>query len=426
MTALVTSLIKELLLLSRDRTGLLILFVMPAILVTVITLVQENVLELSGQRPTDLLVVDHDQGEFADLVKSYLQNAKLKLVPWPTENAEGLRHSVATGKYQAGIILPAGISNKVREKIAAQYDAASDADQQNQILAAIDAFFDPAALAGFRAGILTRLQMAVRAAELEMKVNQLGVTLGTKLPPQLVASGFLPNPAHLQQSFAASYAIVHEQPTGRTSATLEDVLNPVNQNVPAWALFGMFFTAIPIAGTMLGERASGISRRLAGMPVSRLALLGGRIAAYLLICLSQFALIVMIGMYLFPHLGLPAFVLPDNPVPVAVIILASGLAACSFGSFLGAMCRSYEQASTLGASLVVIAAAMGGVMVPVYAMPHLMQQLSICSPLNWGVTLFADLLTRHQNLSLFDGNLIRLIVFSMVMIVLSLKRTDRV
>ena len=43
---------KDLLLLLRDKTGLLLLFLMPSVLVIVITLVQENVLELSGQYQT--------------------------------------------------------------------------------------------------------------------------------------------------------------------------------------------------------------------------------------------------------------------------------------------------------------------------------------------------------------------------------------
>ena len=41
---------KELLLLRRDRAGLLILFLMPAVLVVVITLVQQNVLKIMGER----------------------------------------------------------------------------------------------------------------------------------------------------------------------------------------------------------------------------------------------------------------------------------------------------------------------------------------------------------------------------------------
>ncbi len=52
MSKILTAAAKELLLLRRDRAGLLVLFIMPALLVIVITLVQENVMELTGQKKT--------------------------------------------------------------------------------------------------------------------------------------------------------------------------------------------------------------------------------------------------------------------------------------------------------------------------------------------------------------------------------------
>ena len=49
MLRLLTTLHKELLLLRRDWVGLLVLFVMPAVLVIVITLVQDNAMQALGQ-----------------------------------------------------------------------------------------------------------------------------------------------------------------------------------------------------------------------------------------------------------------------------------------------------------------------------------------------------------------------------------------
>ena len=52
---------KELLLLRRDVAGLLVLFVMPAILVVVVTLVQENVSKTIGDSALNVLLIDHDK-----------------------------------------------------------------------------------------------------------------------------------------------------------------------------------------------------------------------------------------------------------------------------------------------------------------------------------------------------------------------------
>jgi ABC-2 type transport system permease protein len=69
----------------------------------------------------------------------------------------------------------------------------------------------------------------------------------------------------------------------------------------------------------------------------------------------------------------------------------------------------------------VAAAAIGGVMVPVYAMPGMMQDLSIISPLNWGLTAFHDLLVRGYSFSVIWDDLGRLVLFFLLTIFLAWK-----
>ncbi|MCI5159646.1 MAG: ABC transporter permease, partial [Candidatus Electrothrix sp. AUS1_2] len=135
----------------------------------------------------------------------------------------------------------------------------------------------------------------------------------------------------------------------------------------------------------------------------------------------QFFLIVLIGAYLFPLLDLPAFSLGQDILPLLVVVLLTGLAACGYGIFLGTACRTYEQASALGSTTVVAAAAIGGVMVPVYAMPQIMQRLSIISPLNWGLTAFHDILLRGASPAMVQGDLLRLGGFFLATVLLAWK-----
>ena len=48
---------------------------------------------------------------------------------------------------------------------------------------------------------------------------------------------------------------------------------------------------------------------------------------------------------------------------------------------------------------IVIAAAMGGIMVPVYAMPAFMQSISVVSPLAWGLNGSLDVFVRGGGLA---------------------------
>ena len=83
-------------------------------------------------------------------------------------------------------------------------------------------------------------------------------------------------------------------------------LNSVQHNVPAWAIFGMFFIAIPIAGHIIREREDGSALRVALIPYSRSYVTIGKILFYTCICSLQFLLMMCIGLYLMPVFNLPA------------------------------------------------------------------------------------------------------------------------
>ena len=145
--------------------------------------------------------------------------------------------------------------------------------------------------------------------------------------------------------------------------------NTVQQNIPAWTLFGMFFIVVPLGGSLIRERQSGMLVRLLTMPMSCLTILTGKIVAYVLICMAQFGLIMAVGKFLLPLLGTPVLETGSSPIALIVIALSAAVAACGYGILLGTMARTYEQASAFGAVSVVIAAAIGGIMVPVFVMP---------------------------------------------------------
>ena len=74
---LLSSVRKELTLLYRDFAGLLVLFVMPVVLVVVVTLVQENVLKSMGETKTSVLFVDMDGKSVGRLIEEAMQKSGL-------------------------------------------------------------------------------------------------------------------------------------------------------------------------------------------------------------------------------------------------------------------------------------------------------------------------------------------------------------
>ncbi|MFA6284336.1 MAG: ABC transporter permease, partial [Desulfurivibrionaceae bacterium] len=249
---------KELLLLLRDRTGLLVLFLMPAILVVVITLVQENVMELTGQKKTQVLFLDLDQGELGRSLRKQLEAGNLEFVVWNEKQHDlaDIQAAVADGDYQVGLVIPREASARFKEETARLFQ--KGAGKGKAITATpLHLFVDPGILASLRSGVTAQLQMALTAIALEAKLAMLSKTLQTTMvrlgvPPAAAPMDFGKLPDLSRQPLLS---LTENKGASQTAGVS---YNPVQQNVPAWALFGMFFTAIPIAGAILQDRNSDI------------------------------------------------------------------------------------------------------------------------------------------------------------------------
>ena len=142
------------------------------------------------------------------------------------------------------------------------------------------------------------------------------------------------------------------------------------------------------------EKNQGTFVRLKTSPVSYITILGGKIIAYSAICLLQFILMLLIGFYLFPYLGLTALEINGSYFLLFLVATFTGLAAIGLGILPGTLATTQEQSAPFGATLVVILAAIGGVWVPVFIMPKFMQVIAKISPMNWGLNGFYDVILR--------------------------------
>lgn len=171
--------------------------------------------------------------------------------------------------------------------------------------------------------------------------------------------------------------------------------NSVQHNVPAWTLFAMFFICIPLSGNIIKEREDGSAFRLLTMPGSYMIVIFGKMLMYIIISLIQFCLMLAVGLYILPMLGLPQLHIGDSLPLLLTVALAAGLAATGFGLLVGTIATSHDQASLFGAVFVIILAAIGGVWVPTFVMPDVMKKIAVLSPLNWGLEAFYGIFIRN-------------------------------
>ena len=391
MYKLWASIYKEFLLLTRDLGGLTILFVMPLVLIITITLIQDSSFKSIQESKIPILIVDNDKGMISSTIFKGLRNQKLFEVIVKEKESE-VEELVFKGTYQLAIVIPENLSKDLELKISQNVEGVlSDFGMEDKDTSAtnieiptkeVRLYFDPAIRQSFKSSIKSGIDKMISKIETE--------SIYKAFQEQLLDddSSF---------TFNSEKLITFNEITPKLKE--DEVLpNSAQHNVPAWTLFAIFFIIVPLSINMVKEKSQGTFVRLRTNPVSYSIVLAGKTVVFLTVCLIQFFLMVLIGVYLFPAIGLPSLGISGKLFLAFLVALFSGLAAVGLGLLLGTVAKSQEQAAPFGATFVVVLAALGGVWVPVFMMPNFMQFISNLSPMNWGLNAFYDVFLRNIGL----------------------------
>jgi ABC-2 type transport system permease protein len=173
----------------------------------------------------------------------------------------------------------------------------------------------------------------------------------------------------------------------------------------------MFFICIPLAGNIIRERDDGSAFRLLTMPGSYMIVILGKMLTYVIVSLIQFALMLCVGVFILPLLGLQELNIGNNLPMLFLVAFSSGLAATGFGLLVGTIATSHDQASLFGAVFVIILAAIGGIWVPTFVMPEVMKKIAVISPLNWGLEAFYGIFLRNFGFKEIFPEVAKLLLF---------------
>ena len=384
---------KEFLLVIRDPGGLAMLFLLPLILVVVMTFIQDDTFREFQESRLDILFVDQDQGELGKSIAQAIQAAgHIHLIS--TEEGEPVteeraRYLVQKGIYKAAVIIPPEATILLKEKIKhsasvflASYGLSPPPRKKEFPLQHIDIFYDPVIKANYRMALteamekmLTGLQADWLMADIQKRFDGITGKKGGRL------------------DLSAMVEVRQNSATDNDPRAIP--ITAVQHNVPAWSMFAMFFILYPLAGNFIREQENGSMMRLRLIAGSSFPAISGKFVFYLIICLLQLATMLAAGLYFMPVLGLSKLTLGSNYVGIALAGLAVAMAATGYGLFIAVYFKTAQQALSFGAISVVILSAVGGIWVPVLVMPPVMQELSPFSPLNWGLSAFNDLFIRN-------------------------------
>lgn len=388
------SVVKEFLLLKRDLGGLIILFIMPLVLVITVTLIQDSTFKTISDNKIQILLVDNDKGAVSKTVFDNLEKSNLFTVVTQIDNQpiteEVAKEAVYKGKFQLAIVIPAKLSVDLQTKIDQNVEnIVSSIGLTNSTAPLplpkpvkqkeVKLYFDPAVQMSFKNAVMSSIDKMISQIETQ--------SIYTTFQNQLGEG----NAQFEQKSFITFKEIIPK------INNKEIRPNSVQHNVPAWTLFAIFFIVIPLSINIVKEKSQGTFVRLLTNPVSNLIVIIGKTITYSAICMIQFYMMVAVAIFLFPHIGLPSLNVEGHLFLMSIVALFSGFAAIGFGILLGTVASTQEQSAPFGATSVIILAAIGGVWVPVFAMPKIMQIIAKSSPMNWALEAFYDVLLRNAS-----------------------------
>ncbi|HEY9045182.1 MAG TPA: ABC transporter permease [Ohtaekwangia sp.] len=405
---------KEFLLLIRDPGGLALIFIMPLALVIVMALVQDAPFRDYQEVKLDVLFIDQDGDSLSTKIKEAFNASPNVNLIVQTDTAAA-KKAVRAGTYKAAIIIPAKASEALRDKtrqlivkvfsnfglIPAPADSAAIASVGIRVL------FDPAIKSNYKQALTGGVQKIVAGIQAQWILDELQNQLSEGRTDTKRAEVNLTDIIQVKEQYASE------------NKYQGLMLNSVQHNVPAWTMFAMFFILYPLAGNFIKEREEGSMLRLRLISGSQFPVISGKFAFYFLVCLLQFVLMIAVGIYIMPMLGLSKLVLGSNIVGILLTACSVAMAATGYGVLIAVYFRTPQQALSFGSVSVVILSAIGGVWVPVYVMPEILQTLSRFSPMSWGLESFNDLFLRQASIQTILPNVLRLTGFSLATLFLS-------
>lgn len=410
---LIAAIKKELLLLIRDPAGLAVLFVMPLALIILMALIQDAPFRDYKQSKIPVVLVFDSEEAMGNLIRQKLSAVEMfKITVWQDMPGEELkvRKAIRDGAFKAAILVHKGTSADFQKELAVRVEQSlsgvkSDLRIPHTPVKGIVIIWDPIVKKSLKDGVMLALDKIFTAYQAEQMLQLVSYKLKKYLPSGL--------------NFNPSLALdVKEGYAGERDESLY-ALNSVQHNVPAWTIFGIFFIVLPLSSNVIREREQKNLLRLHLIPGSVILVFIAKILTYVIVSVCQFFLILAAGKYLMPLLGLPALHTGDNFPAIGAMVLALGLAAAGYGIFVGTVFPTHQQASTFGAVSVVILGAIGGIWVPVFVMPEILQKISLISPLGWGMNGFNDIFLKGYSLAQILPELFCLLFFSGIMLILS-------
>lgn len=200
--------------------------------------------------------------------------------------------------------------------------------------------------------------------------------------------------------------------------------NPVQVGVPGTIVLFVFLTAQTTARSIHDEKKTGSFRRLLAAPLSKSALLVGKMLPNLIKGILQVLVVFAAGAYLFPLIGLDQLTFGSDPLALGLLVLLVVLCSSGMGVLIAAIARTEAQIGGFSQALLWAMAFIGGSIIPTFLVNDTLAAIGRVTPQGWANVAFYDLLVRGLGLQDVAGGLLALLGFTLAFFLVGMWRFE--
>lgn len=370
---------KEFLLIFRDIHALLVLFVMPAVFILIMSLALKNTYSDSFDVKLKVAIIAKENLDIKTFIKELNNNSYFSAY---LTSDESIKTLIYDKKYDFIVKLDSDFKNKINsneENFQIQSFSKADINKEHFHI----------------------LKNSI--VEIISKTIMKDYFIKSKIDAKVLSE--------LNNKINNSYIYKNDK--------IETKANSVQQSVPSWLVFSMFFILIPISNTFINEKNFGTISRIRSINVSLFPILASKIIPYFIINQIQVIIMILIGIYIIPIFGGDSLVINGNYLLIFCMSSAISIAAICFALFIANISKTTEEATSIGGVINIIFAALGGIMVPKFVMPEFMQNITSYSPMSWGLEGLLEIFVRGGNFNDIKIYLLYLTLFATISILLA-------
>jgi ABC-2 type transport system permease protein len=365
---------KEFLVMGRDVHSLSVLFIMPVAFILIMSLAMRDLFDTHAVNRIKILVVNQDKSDPSRAFIKTLEDLGTFSFHHMADSAgfDLIQHKMFQDGFKFALVVEKGFSP------AADRNPSEKAGRQMILLVKPSVTRQTyTILKNTFAASLAKTKIAFLIKGQEEMLGYAGIDIDRIMQP---ADNLI------ETRYVSKSQLKFKVPTS------------VQQSVPAWLVFSMFFVVIPISNTFIAERNYGTLLRLQSMNISTGLLLAGKLLPFFIVNLIQVVLMILVGVFVVPLLGGDALTMGDSYGGLLLITTAVSFCSISFALLVASVAKTTEHATTIGGVFNIILGALGGIMIPKFVMPEFMQTLSVLSPMSWGLDGFLDIFLRNGNI----------------------------